>query len=180
MNAPGRKTPEVASTTVAVELGEYEALKRERAILREIRRVAPLSYFMFDLEGGLRLQSDNLERLTGWTLEHVRTRHVAELVADGDMAGLMAAAQAAMRRPGEPVAFRYSMRCRDEGWIAVESAIVSLLDDPDIGGILGIGRVVDREQQLEGENAEFGNSAASVELEFALQNGFDGFVSRLQ
>ena len=31
-----------------------------------------------------------------------------------------------------------------------------------------------------GENAEFGNSAASGELEFALQSGFGGFVSRLQ
>jgi PAS domain S-box-containing protein len=142
---------------------EYRMLKQERAILREIRRRFPLTYFIFGIDGALLLQSDNLQRLTGWTFDEISQGHVAAYVDENDMAKVMTTLKKASSLPGEDVEASYSVNRKDGSSAPCEAHIIYLADDPDILGYLGITHIVDRQKVLEDENLSLKSQIARMQ-----------------
>ena len=163
MNRTVQESASPAPNTVQISIDEYRSLQRDSSLLREIRNRLPLTYFVFNLKGETLLQSDNLERLTGYTIEDAMAGHVVRRTNREHMSLLMDAVQKASENRDMGVTTEYTLAAKDDTPLRVRTTFVDMSEHPSFGGIVGFSQIIAREHQLETENHALQSQVARVQ-----------------
>ena len=81
-------------------------------------------------------RSPSAFRITGFTNEEVARMNNIENMHPDDRPQIMAAMDESSANPGKPVHLEYRSRHKLGHWLIMEGTLVSLLDDPTVGGII--------------------------------------------
>jgi diguanylate cyclase (GGDEF)-like protein/PAS domain S-box-containing protein len=141
----------VLSRTLELQVAErtLEIVTREQWFRSLVQHSSDV-VTVLDSGGIVRYQSPALERLFGHDATATVGQSLSALLAPGDAARLQAAMARAVDMPGSSFVLEFPMAHRDGSWRDTETVITSLIDVPDVRGlVLNTRDVTDRKQLAE-------------------------------
>jgi two-component system cell cycle sensor histidine kinase/response regulator CckA len=93
-------------------------------------------FVILDREGAILYEAPGSQRITGYPAEERLGRSAFELMHPDDVARIRERYEHAVRSPREPVSAEFRVKRRDGSWRILEARVVSLLDDPEVEGVL--------------------------------------------
>ena len=116
--------------------GEQQLLRRSQERFRALIQYAADLITVVGIDGTILFQSDSSMRLLDYDPAATVGKSLFDFVVPDDVAKVKGFLAAALRKPGHPVAGEIRARRRDGTAIPVETIGTSLIDNPNVGGIL--------------------------------------------
>ncbi len=125
------------SATPVLLHAAQEALRRSEARFRALIEKSDDAISLMGADGTMLYRSPSYARLLGWSADELATRPWVESIAAEDMAHFSAAVTELIRGRGHEVALQFRAPHRDGTLRWMEGTATNLLDDPDVGAIVG-------------------------------------------
>ncbi|HEX2211418.1 MAG TPA: PAS domain S-box protein, partial [Longimicrobium sp.] len=126
-----------------------EALRRREHEFRSLLEHGREVISMLDPDGDLRYTSPAVERVLGYGRRELPGTYLGELVHPDDVPVMLDLFERAIQAPGRPRVAELRMRHRDGSWRVLETVGTSLLDDPEVNGIVVNSRDVTERREAE-------------------------------
>jgi PAS domain S-box-containing protein len=148
-----------AAMLALIALAAWGLARRERALQEKEKRYRAMIEHSADAviltkpgQGGIVYASPSVERLTGYTLEHLRGREPKDVFHPDDGDGAARRGDMPLG-PGALVTNEARVQCRDGSWKWIEYTASNLLDEPSVGAVVMNFRDISERKSAETERA---------------------------
>jgi two-component system, cell cycle sensor histidine kinase and response regulator CckA len=131
------------------KIAAEEALRRSEAHFRAVIEKSAEVISLTAADGTTRYLTPSAWRLLGWTPEEMGTRTLREQVVPEDRVRIASELERLVRTGDRDMSMEFRVRHRDGSIRWIESTGTNLLDDPDVGAIVGNYRDISARKQAE-------------------------------
>ncbi len=128
-----------------------EALRESEERFRALVQNSSDIIVVMESARSVRYTSPAVERILGYSADHFLTDDPLEYVHPDDVQMVQERLTQAIQNPGAPVSAEFRLKHRDGSWVSIETITNSLLDKPEVRGIVINARDVTKRKQAEEE-----------------------------
>ena len=161
-------------------------LRAETTLLRREKLFRALSENALDVvtvlnhEGLFIYNSLSVSRVLGYQPEELLGTNAFALIHEEDLAQTMQDFQRCIATPGSTTNSKFRVRHRDGSWRHLETICTSMIDDPDIGGVVVNSRDVTERQRLEEQLRHSQKMEAIGQLAGGVAHDFNNILTVIQ
>ena len=126
-----------------------EALARNETLFRALIENSSDIIVLLDAYGKVSYVSPSITRIMGYPSEDFLGCNALDFVHPDDLDGMSGLFQSILQSPRKSLSVEYRLRCHDGSWRWFEGVETNLLDDPEVGAIVGNFRDITERKQAE-------------------------------
>ncbi|MBN1976124.1 MAG: PAS domain S-box protein, partial [Anaerolineae bacterium] len=137
------------ATDITEQKRAEEALRESEERFRALVQNSPDIIVVMESARSVRYASPAVERILGYSADHFLTNDPFEHVHPDDVQMVQEKLSQAIQNPGTPIRAEFRLKHRDGSWVSIEMITNSLLDKPEVRGIVINARDITKRKRAE-------------------------------